>query len=164
MNLEDGHSCPSCLPKHGRARVPILPFSGQGEIRTPKFGGLSTARLPVAPLGQQFPLPAEGKGFEPSSHCENRVSSAVRPTVSGYLPNQPRVERREDCCGSFPLDSHLSTSVDPPGIEPGSLACKAGILPLNDRPVARREVRAERRVRHRQMPSLSALVSYFSTQ
>ena len=33
-------------------------------------------------------IPAEGKGFEPSSLIENRVSSAVRPTVSGYLPNQ----------------------------------------------------------------------------
>ena len=29
---------------------------------------------------------AEGKGFEPSSLDENRVSGAARSTVSGYLP------------------------------------------------------------------------------
>ena len=78
----DGQECPSS--------------SGQGEIRTPNSGGLSTVRLPIAPLGQlrrrvvprlAF-LPAEGKGFEPSSLIEPRGSSAVRPTVSGYLPNQ----------------------------------------------------------------------------
>lgn len=33
-------------------------------------------------------IQAEGKGFEPSSPVESRVSSAVRPTVSGYLPYQ----------------------------------------------------------------------------
>jgi hypothetical protein len=44
---------------------------------------------------------------------ENRVSTAARPTVSGYLP---------------------FTSVDPPGIEPGSPACRAGVVPLEHEP------------------------------
>ena len=36
-------------------------------------------------------ITAEGKGFEPSSLIEPRVSSAVRPTVSGYLPNSSSI-------------------------------------------------------------------------
>ena len=57
---------------------------------------------------------AEGEGFEPSSPLrESRVSSAVRPAVSGCLPYQ----------------------VDPPGIEPGSPTCRAGVFPLDHGPI-----------------------------
>ena len=37
--------------------------------------------------GTPYVLAAEGKGFEPSFPGGNRVSSAARPTVSGYLPS-----------------------------------------------------------------------------
>src|SRR3954454_1438323 len=42
-----------------------------------------------------------------------RFSKPARLTVSGYLPS----------------------SVDPPGIEPGSPACRAGVVPLDHEPI-----------------------------
>ena len=63
---------------------------------------------------------AEGKGFEPLSPLrESRVSSAVRPTISGYLPY---------------------SSVDQPGVEPGLPACRAGVVPLDHKPISSRSV------------------------
>ena len=61
--------------------------------------------ISISPSGQ--PTPAEGKGFEPSSHFSgNRFSKAARPTVSGYLP--------------------LPLPVDPPGIEPARFSNRQG--------------------------------------
>jgi len=42
----------------------------------------------VSSLTPQACARAEGKGVEPSSLDENRVSSAAQQTVSGYLPKQ----------------------------------------------------------------------------
>ena len=119
-------------------------FSGQGEIRTPNNGGLSSARLPIAPLGQRHQSQRKTRDSNPHAPKGNRVSTATRPTVSGYLPNQTHsdpgwtrtIALLNVDQASSPLDYGIKqlNSVDPPGIEPGSFACKAGILPLNDRP------------------------------
>lgn len=58
----------------------------QEEIRTPNNGGLSTARLPIAPLGQRHQLQRKTRDSNPHAPKGNRVSTATRPTVSGYLP------------------------------------------------------------------------------
>ena len=92
---------PGVAPEGRGLSDPVEPRS-LARIQWPRgdsnshLSGLSTARLPVAPLGQsvvgesllRLTFTAEGKGFEPSSLIESRVSCAVRPTVSGYLPNQ----------------------------------------------------------------------------
>src|SRR5262245_51354598 len=77
--------------------------------------GVGPARQagPVRP-GQAGPtwLYAEGEGVEPSSPFGARLSRAVRQAVSGCLP-----------------------SVDPPGIEPGSPARQADVVPLDHGPI-----------------------------
>ena len=101
--------------------------------------------MSISPSGQS----AEGKGFEPSSREENRVSSAARPTVSGYLPKRLGKggrdwglgfsgkrgrERRQARCvrSSFPIPhSAIPTPMFPDGIEPSFPACRTGVVPLD---------------------------------
>ena len=52
------------------------------------LSGLSTARLPIAPLGQRHHSQRKTRDSNPHAPKGNRVSTATRPTVSGYLPNQ----------------------------------------------------------------------------
>src|SRR5437899_666183 len=64
--------------------------------------------ISISPSGHS----AEGKGFEPSSLEENRVSSAVRPTVSGYLPYFLQWTHRElnpDFRHAMPASSRWTT-------------------------------------------------------
>ena len=71
--------------------------------------------MSVSPSGPRFGTHSSGRQGSRTliSPRENRVSTAARPTVSGYLPIK---------------------SVDPPGIEPGSPACRAGVVPLDHEP------------------------------
>jgi hypothetical protein len=62
----------------------------------------------------------KARDSNPHSPQGNRVSSAARPTVSGYLPSSFNV---------------VTTRVDRRGVEPRFSACKAEVLPLDQQPI-----------------------------
>ena len=61
---------------------------------------------------------AEGKGLKPSFPKRNRVSSAARPTVSGYLPVRS-----------------IAWMSGPPGSRTPIPGCKPGVVPLDQQPI-----------------------------
>jgi hypothetical protein len=61
----------------------------------------------------------KARDSNPHSPGGNRVSSAARPTVSGYLPVKSMRE-----------------GVDHRGVEPRSPGCKPGVFPLDQQPVS----------------------------
>ena len=64
---------------------------------------------------------AEGEGVEPSYPCGRRRSKPVR--------YQFRTPFQETMALAEPVP------VDPPGVEPGSPACRAGVVPLDHKPI-----------------------------
>src|SRR5262245_35511883 len=92
---------------------------------------------------------AEGKGFEPSSRVENRLSRAARPTISGYLPfpathgdSGPELRHARAVSARWTMSPSRKCQWTGRGVEPRSPGCKPGIFPLDEPPIlVLREVR-----------------------
>jgi hypothetical protein len=86
---------------------------GMASRKVPRPGlepGTSRSKrgmMSFSPSGYQ----RKARDLNPHSQQGDRLSRAARPTVSGYLPG-----------------------MDPPGIEPGLPACRAGVFPLDHEP------------------------------
>jgi hypothetical protein len=61
----------------------------------------------------------KARDLNPHSPKGNRVSSAARPTLSGYLPSES-----------------IRNHVDHRGVEPRFPGCKPGVFPLDQQPVS----------------------------
>jgi hypothetical protein len=91
----------------------------------------------------------KARDLNPHPKSGNRVSSAARPTISGYLPfftsvDSPRIELGFSDCQPdvFPLDHEPVLFSGPAGDQPSVGAreprfpvCKAGVVPLDQQPV-----------------------------
>lgn len=91
---------------------------------------LEAGCVSVSPSGHvRSVIQAEGKGFEPSSPVESRVSSAVRPTVSGCLPCSASGGHRQIVTG---LTGNRTRPVQIENWPP----CHSGVFPLDHEPLS----------------------------
>jgi hypothetical protein len=72
-----------------RFPIPLHSTPTRTRTRNPSFEARNDLRFTIG-------AKAEGKGVEPSSPAENRLSRAARPTVSGYLPEWTHRESNPD--------------------------------------------------------------------